>query len=258
MHVHPDDLFELSYKTHSEEAQKRCADLVVHAHDEGNPSSTGTKCDRNVKLLIPLLTSKHEAGVLRNLYYQVCLRLGLCSNYFVNYYFLMSDRQWAYMTAKTGDNMMLYRSYSVLYNTIFRMRTLDSYDLGKCFNINIRKIQNTASARNSAYSKVHLVLLQPNLDVINILSPRSFLEFRFLVTQMMHKRTRLVFTFLDSFFNNYKNDLTSIGVDGTTRCGDLTKEQYFDLFLYLAKRPDYRSSTFLQAVSKVEDNIMSL
>lgn len=253
--VYPDDLFDLSYKTHSDIAQKRCAEIVKAAD-----SSLGKSliCDRHVKLLVPLLKSKYEAGFLRNLYYQVCLRLGLCSNSLVHYYFLMSDRQHAYLVARPRENMRLYRSASVLYNTIFNLRTLESYNLEKCFGINVKKIQNTAANNIASYRKVHLVWFEPRLDVINTLTPRSLIEFRFLVTQMMHKRTGLVVKFLDRFFDDFRKDLSLIGIEDSTRSGDISKEQYYKLFIYLKDRPDYKNSTFLQAVASAEENVLSL
>lgn len=254
--VQPYDIFELSYKTYSDIAQKQCADIVQNGHDLTRKFwDDSDTSDKNVKLLVPLLMSRHEVGFLRHLYYQVCLRLGLCSNSFVHYYFLMSDRQQAYMEAKPGHNMRLYRSSSVLYNTIFDMKTLESYDLEKCFGINLRKIQKTAKANNASYKRVHLVLMKPNLDVINSLGPGALLEFRFLVTQMMQKRRVLVLEFLDRFFDNYKDDVAKVGINETTRAGDLSKEQYYQLFVYLNSRLDYRGSTFLQAVASGEETM---
>jgi hypothetical protein len=184
--------------------------------------------------------------------------MGLCSNSWIHYYMLMSDRQHAYLRAKPCENMRLYRSSSVLYNTIFNVKTLESYDLEKCFGITIRKIQKTSATNNASYRKVHLVCLEPRQDVLRQLDPRAFIEFRFLVTQMMHKRTGLVITFLDRFFDNYKDDIRHLGIDGSTRSGDMSKEQYYTLFLYLKHREDYKNSTFLQAAARAEENVFSL
>ena len=188
----------------------------------------------------------------------MCLRLGLCSNSLIHYYFLMSDRQCLYLNSRHSENMALYRSSTVLYNTIFKIRTLESYDLRNCFGISIRKIQKTAANRNPSYKKVHLLWLEPRLDVISSLSPRSLVEFRFLVTQMMQKRRCLVVTFLDKFFNDFREDLFQLGIDETTQSGDLDKEQYYKLYLYLRNREDYSRSTFLQAAAQAEDNMISL
>lgn len=138
------------------------------------------------------------------------------------------------------------------------MEKLDSYDLKECFGINLRKIQKTSSANNGSYTKVHLVRLKPRLDIIDRLSPRSLIEFRFLVTQMMHKRSGLVTTFLDRFFDSYREDLAPIGINNSTKSGQLSREQYLELFLYLNNRPDYKGSTFLQAVAGGEEIVLSL
>lgn len=248
--VHADDIFDLSYKTHNSIAQERCAEIVKETGD----SSGG--CDRAVKLLVPLLKSKYESGFLRSLYYQVTLRLGLFANTWVHHYLLMSDRQHAYLMAQPCKSMRLYRSSTVLCNTIFNIRTLESYDLAGCFGINVRKIQNTAAKKNASYQRVHLVWLEPRIDVISSSDARSFIEFRFLVTQMMHKRTCLVFDFLDKFFDDHRDDLSKFNIDADTRSGDLSKEQYYDLFLYLKNRHDYQNSTFLQAAVKAEESFL--
>jgi hypothetical protein len=230
---------------------------ALNQTDDVAPDSNGEKCDP-VKFLVPLLKSRYESGFLRTLYYQMCLRLGLCSNLWIHYYILMSDRQHAYLKAKPCEDMRLYRSSSVLYNTIFNVRTLESYDLQDCFGIPIRKIQKTSATNNASYRKVHLVCLEPQRDRLNQLDPRAFIEFRFLVTQMMHKRTGLVVTFLDRFFDNYRDDIRQLGVEESTRSGDLSKEQYYRLFLYLKSRMDYKNSTFLQAAARAEENVFSL
>lgn len=263
--VYPDDLFDLSYKTWNDGAQERCASIVseslknkLHDNDAAISDGDTDRRDNLVKLLVPLLKSRYESGFLKTLYYQMCLRLGLCSNSLIHYYILMSDRQHAYLEAKPCENMRLYRSSSVLYNTIFDVKTLDSYDLQKCFGITIRKLQKTSATNNDSYRKVHLVCLEPRLDVLKQLDPRAFIEFRFLVTQMMHKRTGLVVSFLDRFFDNYKDDIRLLGIEESTRSGDMDREQYYKLFLYLKNRSDYKNSTFLQAAARAEENVFSL
>uniref|UniRef100_A0A6G1SP28 Uncharacterized protein n=1 Tax=Aceria tosichella TaxID=561515 RepID=A0A6G1SP28_9ACAR len=261
--VYTDDLFDLSYKTWNDGAQERCASIVRESLDKlddetRNPDGKVDNCDGRIKLLVPLLKSRYESGFLRALYYQMCLRLGLCSNAWIHYYILMSDRQHAYLEAKPCVNMRLYRSSSVLYNTIFNTKTLESYDLQKCFGIPIRKIQKTSATNNASYRSVHLVCLEPRQDVLKQLDPRAFIEFRFLVTQMMHRRTGLVVAFLDRFFDDYKGDIRHLGIEDSTRSGDMSKEQYFRLFLYLKNRADYKNSTFLQAAARSEENVFSL
>lgn len=240
-------MFDLSYKIYSDIAQKRCASIVTDQVEGGQ-----------IKFLVPLLRSRYEAGFLRILYYQNCLRLGLSSNSWVSYYFLMSDRQHAYLYAQPSKNMRFYRSSTVLYNTIFDIKTLESYELENCFGINIKKLQKTSVNNNSAYKKVHLVWLEPRKDTIHQLEPRAFIEFRFLVTQMMHKPTGLTTKFLDRFFDNYKQDILQLGISESTRSGDLSQEQFYGLFLYLKRRGDYETSTFLQAAARAEDIVFTL
>lgn len=254
--VHQDDLFDLSYKTWNDDAQRRCVSIVRQSLPDSREHDHD--CDGRIKILIPLLKSRYESGFLRALYYQMCLRLGLCSNSWIEYYMLMSDRQHAYLEAKPSEDMRIYRSSSVLYNTIFNVRTLESYDLEKCFGISIRKIQKTSATNNASYRKVHLVCLEPRTGVLEQLEPRAFIEFRFLVTQMMHKRTGLVVKFLDRFFDNFSHDIHHLGIEETTRSGDLSKDQYYKLFLYLKSREDYKNSTFLQAAARAEENVFSL
>lgn len=212
-------------------------------------------CDRHAKLLVPLLKSKNEAGFLRNLYYQVSLKIGLCAHTFVHYYFLMSDRQYNYLVAKPKVDLRQYRTTTVLYNTIFNIHKLDSYDLSQCFKIPIRRIQKTAEARDSAYKEVHLLWLEPRLDVLRDPSSRSLLSFRFLVNQLMHKRTALVLPHIEKWFNNCSDDVREIGITELIRSGDLSVDQFYKLHRYLINRPDYRTSTFLEAASLAEENL---
>lgn len=204
---------------------------------------------------MPLLKSKYESGFLRNIYYQMCLKIGLCSDTLVHYYFLISDRQYNYLVAKPKVNLRYYRSHTVLYNTIFNIHKLDSYDLGHCFQIPIREIQKTAQAKNSSYKDVHLLWLEPRLDVLGDDKSRFLLGFRFLVNQIMYKRTALVLPFVQQWFGDCTDDVFKLGITKSTKAGDLEIEQYYLLHKYLINRPDYKTSTFLEAAAMVEDNL---
>lgn len=252
-------MFDLSFKSYSDIAQKRCSEIVKESLDAADLSVIESDiCSRHVKFLVPLLKSRYEIGFLTNLYYQMCLKIGLCSNTLIHYYFLMSDRQYMYLNSRPRENMRLYRSSTVLYNTIFNIRPLESYDLKECFGISVKKIQKTTPNNISSYRRVHLIWLEPRLDVINTLNPRSLVEFRFLVTQMMQKRRGLVVSFLDKFFDNFRSEIYRLGISEATRSGDLDKDQYYKLYLYLRSRKDYKNSTFLQAAACADENILSL
>lgn len=187
----------------------------------------------------------------------MCLKIGLCSDTRVHYYFLVSDRQYNYLVAKPKVNLRYYRSHTVLYNTIFNIHKLDSYDLNHCFRIPIKDIQKTAAANNSSYKEVHLLWLEPRLDVLKDQDSRSLLEFRFLVNQIMHKRTSLVLPHIRRWFEDCSDDVFKFGITESTRAGDMEVEQYYMLHRYLIDRLDYRSSTFLEAAAAVEENLNS-
>lgn len=241
----------------SEACQKRCTKIVEEAlgvHDE-QPllQSDNDNCDKHIKLLVPLLIARNETGFLRSLYNQVCMRMGLASTGMIHYYFLLSERHFNYIHAKAGQNLNLYRSSSVLYNTIFNIKNLDHFSLEDCFGISVKKLQNTAPATYDSYKRVHLVLFEPKLDVIQTLGPRASLEYRYLVTQMMTARRELVVHFLSRFFHNYQDDIASIGITNKTRSGDLKPHQYYQLFLLLRRHQEYVNSTFVQAVASAEE-----
>lgn len=183
------------------------------------------------------------------------LKLGLCSHIRVQYYFLVSDRLYRYLIAKPSENLRNYRASSILYNTIFRINRLDSFDLETCFGISVKKLQKTSESNSESYKMVHLIWLEPKVDVIEQLGPRSLLEFRFLVSQMMQRRTVEVFRYLDNWFGDCSSDLKSFGISETTRSGDLSAEQFLALHLYLRSRQEYINSTFLQAAASFEDNL---
>lgn len=183
------------------------------------------------------------------------LKLGLCSHIRVQYYFLVSDRQYRYLIAKPSENLTYYRASSILYNTIFKINRLDSFDLETCFGIPVKKLQKTSKSRSKSYSMVHLIWLEPRIDVIEQLGSRSLLEFRFLVNQMMQRRTVEVVRYLDNWFGTCASDIKSLDITVNTRSGDLTAEQFLRLHLYLRSRDEYVNSTFLQAAATVEDNL---
>lgn len=74
---------------------------------------------------------------------------------------------------------------------------------------------------------------------------------------MMLKRSRLVFQCLDNWFPNCSEDIRKLGINETTRTGDLDKDQYYKLYTYMKQRPDYKQSTFLEAAAKIEDNLLA-
>lgn len=249
VNIYPHDLFNLSFMSHDHDAQKVCSDIVRESWESANDENA------QVKFLVPLLRSKYETGFFRNLYYQMTLKLGLCSHIRVQYYFLVSDRTYRYLIAKPSENLKNYRASSILYNTIFRINKLDSFDLESCFGISVRKLQKTSESRSDSYRMVHLIWLEPRVDVIEQLGPRSLLEFRFLVSQMMQRRTVGVVRFLDNWFGNCASDMKSLGISEDTRSGDLTAEQFLKVHLYLRSRDGYSNSTFLQAAASFEDNL---
>lgn len=208
-----------------------------------------------VKFLVPLLRSKYEVGFFRNLYYQMTLKIGLCSHMRIQYYFLVSDRQYRYLAAKPSEDLRTYRAPTILFNTIFKINKLDSFDLEKCFGITVKKLQKTSGSQNSSYKMVHLLWLEPKVDVIEQLGPRCLLEFRFLVNQMMQRRTIEVVRFLENWFGCSASDISSLDISDSTRSGDLTPEQFLRLHLYLRSRDEYLRSTFLQAAATQEDNL---
>lgn len=224
-----------------------------------NQQQTTTSSDSNiVKFLVPLLKSRYEAGFLRNLYYQFALNMGLCSNNFIHYYFLMSERQYNYLSAKPKEKFKHYRSTTVLYNTIFKIHPLDVFDLKECFDISIKSIQNTSKIHKSSYQKVYMIWLEPRLEIMTNSDSKSLIEYRFLINQLMHKRTSSISATLEKYFDNCGRDLSQMDISKESRSGDLTHEEYFRLFKYLRSREDYPQSTFLQAAAHADENILAI
>lgn len=252
VNIYPEDLFDLSFKSHCDKAQQKCSLIVREALDDDISSS------KRVKFLVPLLNCRYEAGFFRNMYYQVSLRLGLCSDTLLHYYFLVSDRQFNYLKARPSENFLHYRSSTILYNTIFNIRALDTLDLRSSFGIGLKSIQKTSRSRDSSYQDVHLVSLEPRVDVIDTLGPKALLEFRFFVNQIMSKRTGLVLSFLDRWFGDCSYDLSRLGVTEKTRAGDLDKDGYLELFKYVRNKGGYCDSTFTQAASRAEDHLVEI
>lgn len=254
IHIHSEDLFDLSFRKHCNESQEKCSSIVLEIlNSRANINPLDKNCDSHIKFLVPLLKSKYESGFLKNLYYQISLRIGLCAHTLVHYYFLMSDRQYNYLIAKPAENFQLYRASTVLCNTIFNPHRLDTFDLKTSFQISLKKIQKTSVSTSSSYQKVHLIWLEPKVEVINSLKPENLLEFRFLVNQVMHRRTSLVLPFLQKWFYNCRDDVARFGITEATKSGILDKDQYFNLYLYLKQRPDYKNSTFLQAAASADE-----
>lgn len=256
INVYPDDLFDLSFKSDSDKAQRRCSTIVKDSLDRLN-QNTGSTPSGPIKFLVPLLRSKYEAAFLRNLFYQMCLRIGLCSNTLLHYYFLMSDRQFHYLNAKPCSSFRHYRSSTVIYNTIFKVHNLESFDLKESFGIKLNKIQKTADNNQMSYQRVNLVWLEPRLSVVDQLNSRRLVEFRFLVNQLMHRRTSLVLPVVEKWFDSCAQDVARFGINASSRSGDLDRGQYVHLFTYLRNRPDYKNSTFLQAAALSDENIQS-
>lgn len=243
-------------KKYCNESQRRCSTILKEMlENQSEEPSQNKGCDNQIKMLVPLLLSKHETGFLKNLYSQVSLRLGMCSSSVVDYYFLMSDREYNYLKAQPLKNLNLYRPSTVLNNTIFDHQVLDSFELKSCFGVSLNKIQKTSASTKSLYSMVHLVWLRPKLEVINKLEPENLLEFRFLINQVMHRRSGPVLPLLEKWFHDCGKDISYLGIDETTISGGLNSEQYYRLFLYLKSRPDYRNSTFLNAAACADENI---
>lgn len=252
-------MFDLLYKQHCDTAQTRCANLVKESLQLNHQAETSSEDKKpQVKFLVPLLKSKYEAGLLRVLYYQVALKLGLCSPTYIEYYFLMSDRQYNYLNAEPSKNLMVYRSSTVLFNTIFNIEALSSYDLSSGFGISLRKIQNTSNNNRQNYKKVHLVRLLPRIDILAKYDSRFMVEFRFFVMQLMHRRSETVTKFLRRWFDFLDSDIAYLGIDRSTRSGDLTKEQCLQLYCQMRSLPGHKNSTFLQAARQGEENVQAL
>lgn len=247
--IYSDNLIGLSIVLGDETAQKRCSDIVSENISLPSSINEAHPTSQKVKFLVPLMNKKFEGVFLKSLYHQLSLRRGLCSNNLLEYYYLMSDRQFKFLDAKPSGDLRLYRSTTILYNTIFSMKSLETFDLATSFEIKLRKLQKTSSAaKRLPHHTVHLVRLKPRLDIIDALDARSLMEFRFLVNQMMVKRISLVLPFMKNWFKNCDQDIARLGITEKTRSGDLDKEQFLQIYMYLKERNDYRRSTFLQAV----------
>lgn len=191
---------------------------------------------------------------MAHLFYQFCLRVGLCQDVLVNYFMLVSHRHHKLLSAQAGANLSIYRRTSVLPNMIFKMHWLQTFDLRDCFNVDLRRINHTSQnlRSNPSHQQVHLVWLEPNLKFLDSMEPQSFLELKFLIAQMMAKRKALVSNFLDKWFDGCDPYLSTIGITKETRSGDLKGEDFLRIFLHLRGLPSYKSSTFIHAVSSCE------
>lgn len=207
-----------------------------------------------VKILIPLQRDKHEAGLLRSLYYQATLKTGLFSIINPICYLLISDRYFNILSAKPGHKLTLYRPGSVLYNSVFNMNKIDSFDLEKSFGLSLKKIQRATQGQNLENPKVHMIRVEPKSEIIDSLSPQCFLEFRFLVSQLMARRKALVLPSLEKWLDIDQEDIKKINIDKSQRTGDLNHEHYLRLFMYIRKLPNYRGSVFMQAAMQSDEN----
>lgn len=205
----------------------------------GNHFDSG--CDIPIKIVIPLLRMKDEKFFMHNLYYQASLRVGFCSLPTIQYYMLLSDRQWMQLIAQPGHQYQ-YRSSSIFMNTVFNVTSLESLDLESSFEIKLRNLQTTARAKEMSYPNVHLVCLEPRASNIGLVQPRFLLHYKYLVTQMMYKRTNRVHKSLQNFFQRFDKDLTRMGISSDMRVSDLDPDLFFKLFVYLTRRPDYPNS----------------
>lgn len=242
------------YELYDTEAQRRCADIVRDnsSQIERSPEKE-LKSDRDaqIKFLIPLMKRNSEIGTLKNIFYQVAFRLGLCTNTFVQYYFLMSDRQYRYLISLPSKNLKLYRSETVLYNTLFTINHLGTYDLREDFGLSLHTIQRAKHTETD----VHLVHMKPREDIICRFDPSFMAEFRFFVVQGMFHPTRRVATFIRSWFDISEKDCAHIGIHKKTRIGDMTKEQFLLLFCFLRDLPYYKDTTFVSAAKQSEESL---
>lgn len=252
--IRSDDLIASSFKASFNNTDNNCSDIVRESLLIDGCISNHKNCDLNVNILIPLLLKKYESTFMTHLFYQFCLRIGLCQDVLVNYYILISHRHYKLLSARAGGNLNLYRRTSVLPNMIFNMHRLHTFNLKESFRIDLKKINqaNYNIKASSAQQQVHLLRLEPKQDFLDSMSPKSLLELKFLVTQMMAKRKTLVFKFLDRWFDDCEPFLTTIGITEATRSGDLNNEEYLRIFRYLQSKSSYKSSTFIHAVASCE------
>lgn len=249
--IRDEDLVLSSYKSSLGTSSNVCASIVREnlgiQHGELNQIS----CDRDVKVLIPLMMKQYESSFMTHLFYQYCLKIGLCNDIFVHHYILLSNRQYKLLNAQVGGNLKLYRRISVLPNMLFKIHWLKTFDLKECFDIDLKNINERKNA-DPSQRQVHLAWFEPKQEFLDSMEPASFLELKFLVTQMMERRTTFVYEFLERWFDGCGLYLSTLGITNSTRTGDLSYEDYQRIFAYLRARPNYKNSTFMHAVSSHE------
>lgn len=237
------------YELSDPEAQKRCSDVVDNLcrmrHDEDETGQTN-----QVKFLVPLMKRNSETGILRVIFNQVSFKLGFCANTFVQYYFLMSNRLYKYITSVPAVNLKKYRNETILYNTIFDIKHLETFGLREDFGLNLNILQGSTSAE----ANIHLVHLRPREDIFKRYDPSFMAEFRFFVVQAMFRPSRRVKIFLKSWFDISVDECAHIGIDKSTRIGDMTREQFLQLFCCIRSSHNYKDSTFLSAARQNDEN----
>lgn len=208
----------------------------------------------NVKYLIPLRSFKGEMTLLNHLYDHTVLRIGLyADDIFPQYYILMTSRRLSIIEALSEEkNLRLYRSLSIAFNTLFKIEKLLSFDLKDTFELQRRQIR-TSKALDS--SDIHMVRLKPRRDILDSNQAESLMEYRYFVRQLMSKPTGKLSPTLNKLFMIGHSDLLvrEFGITDKTRTGDLSRDSYWKLYLYVRSLPVYQTSLFMQAY--LSDNL---
>lgn len=207
----------------------------------------------NIKIMIPLQRDKFEAGFMRSIFEQLCYRLGTFSEFTPLYYSLMSEKYYNCLSARPGCNLKIYRNVSVLYNSIFKIDKIESFDLSTSFGLNLRQVQRAQRISLENEPQVHLVRFEPKMEVVKSMSSQALLEYRFFVSQLMFSRRAFMIPSIKKLFDiEDRYIIRELRLNEHHRTGDLSFEQYLRIFHLLRQHPNYNDSLFIQAAIQGE------
>lgn len=205
--------------------------------------------DGNINFLLPLMRKRQESGFFHSISSRLSSDwLSLGSR--LNFICLVSSREFDYFTAKPAADLRKYRAITVIMQTFFNMQKLESFDLCTAFEEKLRPTKFNDRSNNS--SQIILTRLNQRHNLNEMFENNMFAHYRFLIKQAMLRRKAPIINFIERWFGESNYDLESLGLTRTTRCGDLSTDEYIKLFKFITDRPDYPNSTFARAAEQVE------
>lgn len=213
----------------SENLAARVAAKALDHTTSNEPVARDNYRGRNLKMLIE--ASQRGTTLLKNIYYQSILRVGYCAYCPVHYYLILPSNINNYLQANKTALLNKFRSTTVIFNALFDIEYLDSFEAVEDFGL---KKQAT----------LHLTSLMPKLDVLDDLGADKLLEFYVMISQVMTHRRRILIDAINNWYVNGSECMRHLGIDESVRVGDIGPDQYLKLFKQLRDSPEYEQSNF--------------